>query len=185
MSKLFITNSDSAFAHTISVNQDFFPKYSTFSTEECSAVFYEKKNYSLGNVYRDEAGNFIGIVGTYLYKECFGAEAARRILADFDGDIVRMKKEVQGMFSALIYKTGQIVIFNDYYGLYDTFYHVDETGHYVIATSLKDLLLEISSIAINEFPFMMEVFHTGCFDEHTPFKNIWKLQHNTSRRFTK
>lgn len=175
MSKLFITNSDSAFAHTISVNQDFFPKYSTFSTEECSAVFYEKKNYSLGNVYRDEAGNFIGIVGTYLYKECFGAEAARRILADFDGDIVRMKKEVQGMFSALIYKAGQMVVFNDYYGLYDTFYHVDKDGRYVIATSLKDLLLEISSITINEFPFMMEIFHAGCFDKETSFKDVNKL----------
>ena len=174
MSKLFITNDVSILQHTISINQEFFPKYLTFTTEKCSAVFYEKKNYSLGNSFRDDAGNFIGIVGTYVYKECFGVEAARRILTDFDGDVVRMKKEVQGMFSAFIYKDGQVVVFNDYYGLYDTYYCCAD-DKYVIATSLKDLLMEEPEVEISEFPFVMDIAHTKCFDRDTSFRYVHKL----------
>ncbi len=174
MSKLFIANENRAVERNISANRQFYQKYNYLYQDGISAVFYEKKIYSLGNTYRDGAGNFIGIVGSYLYKERFGIAAARSILEDFDGDVARMKKCVQGMFSAFILKDGRAVVFNDYYGLYDTYYHINETG-YSIATSLKDVLLEMPDVSIEQFPFILEIFHTGCFDRETSFKNVFKL----------
>lgn len=174
MARLFIANDVSAVDRNIAINGAFYPQYERMSDNGTFAVFYEKKIYSLGNIFRDGTGNFIGIVGTYLYKEHFGVEAAKRILEDFDGDITRMKKDIQGMYSAFVVKNGQTVIFNDYYGLYDTYYYI-KGGTYVVGTSLKDILTEVEDIAIEEFPFILEVFHTGCFDRATSFKNVMKL----------
>ena len=91
-------------------------------------VISVKKKEKLKDIqyFTDIAGWIIG-VGSCIYKHKIGSECLKDIYTDFKGivDIPSLKKSIWGMYSLCIYKYNQLYVLNDYYGLYDVIYNVD------------------------------------------------------------
>lgn len=136
---------------------------------------YEKICSPHNNYYCSEDGDFCIIVGTWIYKGQTGEETIHSILSEFTPDkIGQLKHDIIGMWSAVLSKNNEIYIFNDYYGLYDVCYFINET-QLVVGTLLHEVAQIAGQNTFDEMPFMMEAFQDGAFPQKSLYKGISKL----------
>ena len=139
----------------------------------------EKKSVKDEPFYEEDNNYIIG-VGTYIYEGVTGRQALMTILHDFRdaSSIARIKKKIKGLFSILINKNGCTYVFNDYYGLYDTYY-CEYGDTYCVGNDIINLGKISGYHNIAEFPFIMSCFAGGNSSNESILSGIKKLQGNT------
>lgn len=146
-------------------------------TPEAQLCVYNKNNFENKNYY-SEAQDWIIGVGTYIYRHKTGEDALRMILDSFDpARLSGFKKTIKGIFSFMIFKNGCCFCFNDYYGLYDTYYGSIK-DYIFVGTNMADIVPLLDPLIINEFPFIMHCFASGNSSNEGIFKGVWKLMGN-------
>lgn len=142
-------------------------------------VISVKKKEKLKDIqyFTDIAGWIIG-VGSCIYKHKIGSECLKDIYTDFKGivDIPSLKKSIWGMYSLCIYKYNQLYVLNDYYGLYDVIYNVDN-DNCVITNNIADINID-KSCPLNEFPLILTCFGNGNFSSEEIIYGYKRLQGN-------
>lgn len=168
MSQFIYTVDKNLLAPIITNNRDHLP-VNDVNTSNNSVVF-GKRNVPANNYYYD-GDDYIYMVGSYMKDGLTGIPVLKYILAEFSIDkLCVYKKQIVGMWSALVHKKGVTYIFNDYYGLYDVVYNNN-----IVSNSLKTNLIATGNVELDEFSFIMENFQLGCFPGKTPFANEKKL----------
>ena len=175
MSKLFCSNSHVATDSIIRHNSSFPVSRKTESNGVYSVVF-DKMSQHQESCYWTEWGG-VNIVGTPIFREGLEAENIAKYLFDnFSEDtIAQLKCDIVGFWSALLYKEGDVFLFNDYYGIYDICYF-KEDGFFCSGNSLADIVRCKNEIEFDEFPFIMENFQNSAFPGSTSFKDVKKLK---------
>ena len=173
MAKLYITNNESNFNAVINANKDVFSKSSSNRVGDFFIASFAKKN-KVSSVYRPQYP--IWASGTFIYKEKTGEEALNLIYQDYGTlGVAGLKKSIIGYYNIIIQVNSTIIIFNDYYGVYDLCYYHD--GDYIsIGSQLKDVAFNKHDLQIDEFSFIQEVGQLGPFPGKTIYKQINKLK---------
>ena len=155
MSRLIISN-----AHIPSIKDE--SRKIVYKVADTNIFAYNKLNINNINHYSKSTDWIVG-VGSYIYKHSTGGEALEKILQDFTEESIHvLKQQIKGIYTLAIYKNGVICCFNDYYGLYDTYYGNNDDFYY-ISTNIADILPFFKTIEINEYPFMLHCFGNGNF----------------------
>jgi hypothetical protein len=153
-------------------------KFKAFTSGELNIAVFEKRNISFGNVFWKNDNEYAVATGSLLYKGQKGVKALELILEDFNGDIIRFKKECLGIYSLLIRKNSCFFLLSDYYGLYDLYYYQD-ASYFFIGNSLSTLVTVNDLIEINEEMLMADCIGCGHFDSSDSFfKNVYRLRGN-------
>lgn len=140
-----------------------------------SVYSFEKLCHPHTNYYQDKNGDFVIIVGTWIYKKSTGLPVMEQLLKEFSpSKIGLLKKEFVGMYAAIFCKGSTCYIFNDYYGIYDVCYRIDKDQIY-IGTMLHEVAQLTDNVEYDEYSFIMEAFQLGAFPNRTIYKDIHKL----------
>ena len=178
MSKFVITNSSSSLDYIIRQNT-MFSISEKFDVPNIKSVCFDKISVHHENVYHDDRGGIIYIVGTPLVRDGLNIDnIAKYIYDSFEKGVScigLIKKAIVGMWAAMIVKDGIGYVFNDYYGLYDICYS-KSNGDYYISNSLADICLCEPHLTFNEYAFIMEAFQGGAFPGETIFEGIKKIK---------
>lgn len=179
MAKFFISNNPQSIKNNEIQNRRYFSRFVEFGIESQKAIAYEKEINSFGNCYFTSQSNYNGfcvIVGTCIFREVIGKEAAKLLYEIFNPEkIADYKKEMIGIYAVYIHKDGKSYIFNDYYGLYDICY--SQIGYnYYIGNSLSEVVIASGQKEFDDYSLLMEVFQIGCFPGKTMYKNVSSLK---------
>lgn len=179
MSKFFICKDVELFENeVINSNCTMRNNYERINVLNYNFSVFKKVGIDKGNVILFENGDFIASSGTVVFDEKVALSALDGIYKKFNGDVSEVKKSCSGIYNILLKKNGNIYIFNDYYGLYDIYYHVNKDDEYTIGTKLDDVVNYTGDSSINKFGLITSVFMYCCSDDKTEFSNIHKLKSN-------
>lgn len=178
MSRLFITDAAMLFSKAVKLTKESgLDKHRTIKEKELNIAVFEKRVVSAGNFYQKNAEEYIAATGTFIYKNRKGTEALKLLLEDFDGNVIKCKKECVGMYNLIIRKKSAVFIFGDYYGLYDLYYTRLTSGNYFIGNNLGILSGSIGLSEINKEMLMADCIGISHFDsQDTLFKNVFRLR---------
>ncbi|AYO08103.1 hypothetical protein D0784_01165 [Vibrio campbellii] len=185
MSKFFICKDVELFeSKVINSNCTVKQNYEKINVLNYNFSSFKKKGIDKGNIILFENGDFITSSGTVVFDERVALDALDEIYKKFNGDVSEIKKSCSGIYNILIKKNGKIYLFNDYYGLYDIYYHINDNNEYTIGTKLDDVVNYTGDSSINKFGVITSVFMYCCPDENTEFSNIQKLKSNQYIEFS-
>jgi len=178
MSRIFVTDDSILFLKAIKLTEaSGLDRYHTIKEKGLNVAVFEKRIISAGNYYQKNTKEYIAAVGTFIYKNCKGREALRLLLEDFDGDVIKCKKECAGMYNMMIRKKSDFFIFGDYYGLYDLYYTEPASEHYFIGNNLGILPASAGRFTVNKEVLMADCIGIGHFDsQDTLFKTVFRLR---------
>ena len=140
-----------------------------------SAYSFEKLCHPHPNYYQSENGDFVIVVGTWIYKKTTGLDAMKQLLSEFSPlKIGQLKKDIVGMWSAVFCKGNTCYVFNDHYGIYDICYSI-EGNQICLGTMLHEVALLTDKFEYDEHAFLMEAFQLLTFPHRSIYKGINKL----------
>lgn len=179
MSRMVISNDVCTFKKAIEYSIEAgLKKFEEVVQENLNLAVFEKRNVFFGNVYHRNKEEYIAVTGTLLYKGEKGVEALKLIWEDFDGDVIKFKKECLGVYSLIIRKGTRNYLFGDYYGIYDICYYQNSSVFFV-TNSLSTLATVNGLQKIDSDMLMAELIGCGHFDSsNTIFSNVLRLRGN-------
>lgn len=173
MAKFSVSVADTIINKIMEVNQGQFYVGDNYVGKNFSAVVYKKRNVDTPNYYRN-GEDFIYMVGTYMWGGKNPLSTMVSLLDTFSTDnIIYYKKTIVGMWSVVIHKNQRTYIFNDYYGLYDTYYTSDTVSNSLVDCTSSQTF---NPNKIDEFSFIMDMFQLGAFPGCTPFNDVKRLK---------
>lgn len=138
-------------------------------------VAFHKLNMENVNYIEVGDGDFISLVGTWIYKENIGEKALLSIYEDFNGeeDVSAIRDAIVGNCAFIIKKKDKIYIFGDNYSLYSIYYYLKD-GAFVISNNLMDI-----ANTVDVEPEWDNIYEQLCFENiycgGTYFKNVYRL----------
>lgn len=129
---------------------------------------FNKQRISVNNFIEYDELNFIAGTGTYIYKSKAGREALDAIFHDFS-----FEKEfsgiLQGDFAIIIFRDGNLIIFNSSEGLYRIY---NSSDHTIFSSSILPLVKLSDDLVISKQEFFEYVLTGAHFGDKTIFKGI-------------
>lgn len=176
MSRLIISDNPGVFDKCVKLTQNAgLLKFNKLSGPGINVAVFEKRQVFFGNVYTVTEDEFIAGTGTLLYRGKKGTDALKLLLEEFDGNILKVKKECLGIYSLVIKKNAETFVFGDYYGLYDLYYMQHE--YYCVGNNLSTLAVANGIATINTDILMSQCIGSGHFDSPaTLFRGIGRLR---------
>lgn len=187
MAKFFISNNCDSVERNKVQSSVFFNCIEINCSKTEHSVVCEKEYNSRGNNYfpptlpcsdtsKQNTIDFCVIVGTFIFREKVGKDAAKLLYEVFSPEkISDLKKEIIGIYAAYIHKNGKSYVFNDYYGLYDVCFSQVGTNYY-IGNSLSEVVIASEQTEFDEYSLLMELFQIGCFPGKTIYKHVANLK---------
>ena len=179
MSKFYISKSGTFVKKVI----DYHPELKVtgqHTSNGFSSVCFDKMSLHHDNCFVEpETEGFVYLVGTPIKRAGLDVpNILQYILSEVNKNIRnidQVKKDILGMWAALVYTGGKAYVFNDYYGLYDICYsNCDDS--FSIGNDLADVARFIHTFEYDEYSFIMECFQSGAFPGGTIFKDVKKLK---------
>ncbi|MBN2434250.1 MAG: hypothetical protein JXK07_03170 [Spirochaetes bacterium] len=152
----------------------------TIETENGVAFVFDKINFSSENVIRFKTGDFIIVIGTMFYKRKMGLDALRYLYEDFseDSDIFN---DFCGNFCVLIFKKGELYIFNDYNGLCHVYSNNEKT---VFSNSFLAVVKTLKKKTESDQEIYEYISHGAMYGNSTMIQEVKRLDsYNLHRIF--
>jgi hypothetical protein len=132
---------------------------------------YEKMRVDTDNVLELDNGDFVVATGTMIYKKRMGAPALQNLYSDYCDDRLSFENFL-GHFAVWILKGDDLIVFNDYRGMYQVFHDVGKT-------ILCSAFLPVCESLTTRTPNTQEIFEyltfTSTFDEQTILQEVQTL----------
>lgn len=174
MSKFIVSNKQEDIKKVVSHN-GIYPIKAEWDALGAKCVVFDKRaQHHDDSLWNGQVGAFV--VGTPMFKDGLSDLSISRYVFDHTSEegIAKLKTDIVGYWAALVIKEDAIYIFNDYYGIYDVCYTIND-GVYCVGCELADVARGKNHLEFEEYPFIMENFQMGAFPGETPFKGIKKL----------
>lgn len=129
-------------------------------------------------VVRFEAGDFIVVTGTLLYKASTGREALRALYEDFS-DETDVFTELVGQFAVLMRKHGEVYLFSDFNGLYHVYGNPART---VLSNSFLAVARSTRTRAVAKQELYEYLASGAMFGEGTLLRDVVRLDSRAIHR---
>lgn len=142
-------------------------------TKQYNYVSFHKLAFNNEN-YLSVGDDFIGVLGTLIYKE-LTENMLNALYNDWADDINGIRQNCIGSYCVIIKKGDHISVFGEENYMYNIYYYIANSS-YILSNSFFDIQsIYGSGLEIDRFNFLEMVFNTYVLGNETIFKNVKRL----------
>lgn len=180
MAKFFITNNQQYYKSLKEqIGNGNFQISFDYTKEGLYSIAVHKLGMQNQNAVQD-GNDFCIATGTHIYKESL---ELLPLLADFNDDVAKVRKDTIGQYAVSIYKNGKLTIYGDACGCYDIYKYSNTNarmggGQWIVSNSLYDIakVIDHDNLSLNEFNVIERMANRYIPNAETFFEQIKYLR---------
>lgn len=122
-----------------------------------------------------ENGDFMAVIGTFIYNRKTGTAAIKELYAVFDGDVAGLKERMFGNYSCVVKKNGRLYVFPDALGL-QKIYYANGPGEIIISEDITKVAMLLDKASVNRLALIEQSFQYSNLGKESVFKEISCLE---------